>query len=126
MCQALLSGPAAPVEATKKELARSNAVFSLLHAYFLNRCAAKDIEPQCVATQAELKHFVTEAVTGKLGEIGPEGLSQSEVVGSHRQILSGWRWKVVGHSLVEFLQGKVAVSYDPQAGIPKFTAASEE
>ena len=61
-----------------------------------------------------------------LGEIGPEGLSQSEVVGSHRQILSGWRWKVVGHSLVEFLQGKVAVSYDPQAGIPKFTAASEE
>ena len=101
-------------------------VFSLLHAYFLNRCAAKDIEPQCVATQAELKHFVTEAVTGKLGEIGPEGLSQSEVVGSHRQILSGWRWKVVGHSLVEFLQGKVAVSYDPQAGIPKFTAASEE
>jgi hypothetical protein len=40
-----LKSPAAPVEASKKELARAQAVFSLLHAYFLSVCAAADIEP---------------------------------------------------------------------------------
>ena len=40
-----MKSPAAPVEASKKELARAQAVFSLLHAYFLSVCAAADIEP---------------------------------------------------------------------------------
>ena len=43
--QELLRSPAAPVEASKKELARAQAVFSLLHAYFLSVCAAAEIEP---------------------------------------------------------------------------------
>jgi ribonuclease D len=130
-CAGLLSSPASPVEATKKELARANAVFSLMHAFFLSVCAAQDIEPTYVASQANLKYFVTEAVTGQLpwGDIGPDGLvcaSTEGTIPAHREILSGWRWGVAGKSLVKFLQGDISVSYDPETSLPKFADGCAE
>jgi len=135
LCDELLSRPSAPVEATKMELAKATAVFSLLYAYFLNVCAAQDIEPQFVASQANLKYLVTEAVTGQLQleTIGPEGIlpahaegvtsagAATEVV-PHHQILTGWRWNIVGRSILQFMKGDVSVSYDPSARTPIFTS----
>ena len=123
-CADLLSQPTAPVQATKKEMARTNAVFSLVYAYFLSVCASQEIEPQIVSSQAHLKLVVAEAVTGKLraSDIGPDGLSIDEALhaGCHRQVLCDWRWNVAGQRLVQFLQGNVSVSYDPDTCLPKF------
>ena len=132
----LLSGPAAPVEVTKKEMARANAVFSLLYAYFLSVCVVQEIEPNFVASQANLKQFVTEAVTGQLpvGLMGLDGLcgttvrdstaagTELSILAPHHEILCGWRWVVAGESLMQFLRGEVSVSYDPDTCLPAWTA----
>lgn len=125
--EALLSGPSAPVDASKKEIARANAIFSLLHAYFLNVCAAADMEPNFVISQQELKHFATEAITGRLDDVPADGFGEDADLPKHREILrkGSWRWELVGEGMLAFLQGKVSVSYDPSTELPKFTNTDE-
>jgi ribonuclease D len=94
--------PAAPAEPPPREAADAPLV-SLAQALVRHRSLESGVAVELIATQAELAALVSSVRRGEDGD--------------HLRVAHGWRGELVGDELKELVQGRRALSVDPQGGL---------
>jgi len=94
--------PEPPAEASPRDPADAPLV-SLAQALVRHRSMESGVAVELIATQAELSALVSSLRRGENGD--------------HLRVANGWRRELVGDELKELVQGRRALSVDPEGGL---------
>lgn len=80
------------------------ARIDLLLAYIKGTCLGEGIDPQLIGTRADVTSLARDVAGGEAEE---------------HPVLTGWRKTFIGSDLLQLLSGELAVSVDPESGLPR-------